>query len=237
MAKVSFSDLIVFENDDFVLVNKPCGIATLDDRASETNLLQMAREVYEDIQACHRLDKETSGTLAFAKNPEAYRHLAMQFERRKVNKIYHAICDGVVDFKDKLFDAGITTLNKGIVRIDKKDGKPAQTLFNTLEVYRQHTLVEARPITGRMHQIRIHLSFQKSPITGDETYGGKPLYLSSLKRKFNLKKESEEQPIMERVALHARALEFSLMNDERINVESPYPKDLDVSIKQLRKNS
>lgn len=237
MAKIDFSDLIVFENDDFVLVNKPCGIATLEDRSSETNLLLLAREAYGDIQACHRLDKETSGTLAFAKNPEAYRHLAMQFERRKVNKIYHAICDGVHDFKDKLFDAGIAVLNKGVVRIDKKDGKPAQTLFNTLEVYHQHTLVEARPITGRMHQIRIHLSFQKAPITGDETYGGKPLYLSSLKRKFNLKKETEEKPIMNRVALHARALEFSLMNDERIIVESPYPKDLEVSIKQLRKNS
>ncbi|MDN4166892.1 RNA pseudouridine synthase [Cytophagales bacterium LB-30] len=236
MPKWNFTDLIAFENDDYLLVNKPSGISTLDDRGGEPHLLALGKEIHPDLQACHRLDKETSGTLAFAKNPEAYRALAMQFERRQVNKIYHAICDGLHDFDQQMVNAGISMLTKGIVKIDKKDGKPATTIFNTLDVYKAHTLMECRPVTGRMHQIRIHLAYLKASITGDTQYGGKPLYLSDLKRKFNLKKDTEELPIMQRVALHAQALEFTLLNGEKIKVESPYPKDMAVAIKQLEKN-
>src|SRR6476469_110324 len=100
MIRPNFKDLIVFENDDFILINKPPYIATLDERNASArdnslSILRLAKAYSEDAQVCHRLDKETSGVLAIAKNPEAYRHLSMQFERRKVEKVYHAVVDGI----------------------------------------------------------------------------------------------------------------------------------------------
>ncbi len=91
------------------------------------------------------------------------------------------------------------------------------------------------PITGRMHQIRIHLSCLKAPIVNDPQYGGEPIYLSSIKRKFNLKEGTEEQALIQRVALHAHSLSFFLMDGEGIRVEAPYPKDMEVLVKQLDK--
>jgi RluA family pseudouridine synthase len=235
-SKLTIPDIILFEDENFVLVNKPPFLSTLEDRHEPVNLLALARAYTADAQVCHRIDKDTSGVLAIAKNPGAYRHMSLQFEKREVNKIYHAIVDGIHNFKDVLVDAPIVKQDDGIVKI-KKDGKPAQTYFTSLKSYKLHTLVECRPITGRMHQIRIHLTTLKAPITGDDTYGGKPFYLSSVKRGFNLKKETEEQPIMKRMALHAYALEFQDMAGNMQKVEAPYPKDIQALIRQLEANT
>jgi 23S rRNA-/tRNA-specific pseudouridylate synthase len=163
--------------------------------------------------------------------------MSLQFEKRTVSKIYHAIVDGIHNFQDMLVDAPILKMDDGVVRINKREGKTAQTYFTSLKPYRFHTLMECRPVTGRMHQIRIHLTTLNAPITGDETYGGKQFFLSSVKRGFNLKKLTEEQPIMKRMALHARGLRFSDMKDVPRYVEAPYPKDLAALIKQLEANS
>jgi RluA family pseudouridine synthase len=235
-SKLTIPDIILFEDENFVLVNKPPFLSTLEDRHEPVNLLALARAYTADAQVCHRIDKDTSGVLAIAKNPEAYRHMSLQFEKREVNKIYHAIVDGIHNFKDVLVDAPIVKQDDGIVKI-KKDGKPAQTYFTSLKSYKLHTLVECRPITGRMHQIRIHLTTLKAPITGDDTYGGKPFYLSSVKRGFNLKKETEEQPIMKRMALHAYALGFQDMAGNTQKIEAPYPKDIQALIRQLEANT
>lgn len=236
--RFDFADLILFENEDYILVNKPAGVASLDERNADNpnSLLRLARAYTHDAQLCHRLDKETSGVLAIAKNPEAYRHLSMQFEHRQVSKRYHAVVDGCHRFEDVSVYLPILPLRDGMVKIDRQAGKIAETIVNTLAIYRDHTLVECEPITGRMHQIRIHMACLKAPIVADELYGGKPLYLSSLKRKFNLKKETEEQPLIKRVALHARSLYFTLLNGEPIQTTAPYPKDMEVLIKQLEKN-
>ncbi len=236
MKKLNFKDIILFENENYLLVSKPAHVATLEDRNDPLNMLGWAREYADDAQACHRLDKETSGVLAFAKHPEAYRHLAIQFESRQVQKVYHAIADGIHEFRDQQVSLPIKLLGKGIVQISRQEGKPAETWLNTLQAYRQHTLVECKPVTGRMHQIRIHLSALKAPISGDETYGGQPLLLSKLKRKFNLKSGTEELPVIKRVALHAFELRFADINGEPLAVQAPYPKDFAVAVKQLEKN-
>ncbi|HEY9004745.1 RluA family pseudouridine synthase [Ohtaekwangia sp.] len=235
--KINFEDIILFEDDDFVLINKPPFVSTLEDRHDKVNLLALAREYRGDAQVCHRLDKDTSGVLAIAKNPEAYRHMSMQFEKREVNKVYHAIVDGIHNFKDNLVDLPILKQDDGMVKISKREGKPAQTYFTSLQSYKLHTLVECRPVTGRMHQIRIHLATLKASITGDELYGGKPFFLSSVKRGFNLKKQTEEQPIMKRMALHAYALTFTDCKGVTQTVKAPYPKDMQALIKQLESNS
>jgi RluA family pseudouridine synthase len=233
---IKFRDLLLWEDHDYMVVNKPPFIATLEDRSDPLNLLALAREYVPEAQACHRLDKDTSGLLVFAKNPEAYRNLSIQFEKRQVQKFYHAVVDGIHDFKSQLVDAPIFKSADGIVKISKRDGKPAQTYFSTITAYRLHTLVECRPITGRMHQIRIHLSLLDASITGDEQYGGKPFLLSSVKRGFNLKKFSEEQPLIKRMALHARKLIFNDLGGKEVTVEAPYPKDFHALIRQLELN-
>lgn len=238
MKKTDFSDLILFENEDFFLINKHPHTATLDERHDDKgdSMLRQAKAYWPDAQVGHRLDKETSGVLIFAKHPAAYRHISMQFEHREVTKIYHAVVGGIHDFQGVLVNLPILPLKIGVVKIDKTEGKLSETVFNTLEIYKAHTLVECIPFTGRMHQIRIHLQCLKAPIVMDELYGGPKIFLSDIKRKFNIAKNTEEQALISRVALHARALNFSLMNGERQMVEAPYPKDMDALIKQLVKN-
>ncbi|MCC9165926.1 RluA family pseudouridine synthase [Pontibacter harenae] len=232
-----FKDLIIFENDEYLVVNKPPFLATLEDRTpNTTNLLKLAKQHNPDLQACHRLDKDTSGCLVFAKSPETYRHVAMQFEAREVYKVYHAVANGIHKFEDELVNRSIFPSAKGVAKLTPK-GKPAETYFTTLENYSRHTLVECMPVTGRLHQIRIHLSFLKAPIVGDELYGGENVYLSSLKRGFNLKQQTEEQPLIKRFALHSQTIGFTLLDGEKVKVEAPYPKDFAVLVKQLRAHS
>ena len=195
----------------------------------------MAREVEPDPQVCHRLDKDTSGVLAIARNPVAYRHLSLQFEHREVSKVYHAVADGRHDFDNVVVNKSILKMNDGTVKLAGA-GKEAETSFKTIANYSHHTLIECRPVTGRMHQIRIHLSSLGAPITGDEMYGGKPFLISSIKRNFKVKKETEELPLMKRMALHAFSLEFSGLDGQKIITEAPYPKDFTALVKQLSAN-
>ena len=235
--KLRFEELVLWQDDNFVVVNKPPFISTLQDRIEKVNLLAIAREHIADAQVCHRLDKDTSGALAIARNPEAYRHLSMQFEHRQVTKIYHAIVDGIHHFDNILVDEPILKQDDGIAKISRREGKPAQTWFTSLKSYRNNTLVECRPITGRMHQIRVHLALLEAPITGDVTYGGKPFFLSAIKRGFNLKKLTDEQPLMKRMALHAFSLEFEDLSGVRQKIIAPYPKDIQALIRQLELNN
>lgn len=235
MKKADFHKWIIYEDADYLAVNKPSFISTLADRNDETHLLAIAKSHYSDAQVCHRLDKETSGVLVLSKHNEAYRHLAMQFEHRQVDKLYHAVVDGLHAFQNETIELAIKKLSDGTVII-ARDGKEASTSFTTLQAYKKHTLVACRPITGRMHQIRIHLSSLMAPITGDQIYGGKPAFLSDIKRKFNLKKNEEEQPLIKRVALHAFELEFAGLRGKKVCVNAPYSKDFQALIRQLSAN-
>lgn len=235
-SRFTFEDSILFEDDHYVLVNKPPFVSTLEDRHDPVNILRLARQYTSDAQVCHRLDKDTSGVLAIAKDPEAYRHLSIQFEKRQVEKNYHAIVDGIHNFKNQLVDLPILKQDDGVVKISKRDGKPAQTYFTTLKSFKAHSLIECRPVTGRMHQIRIHLASAGASITGDDQYGGKPFLLSEIKRGFNLKKNSEEESFMKRMALHAYALTFQDLDGNTQKVEASYPKDFQALIRQLESN-
>ncbi|MFM1913726.1 MAG: rRNA pseudouridine synthase [Bacteroidota bacterium] len=237
--KIQFKDLILFENDNYLIINKPAGISSLDERGDSTvkGIIRLAKEYSEDAQLGHRLDKETSGCLVIAKNPEAYRHISMQFEHREVNKKYHAVVEGQQEWDGILVNFPILPLKDGKVIIDRHNGKHAETWFQSLRVYRNCSLVECMPITGRMHQIRIHLTCLKAPILMDSTYGGPEIYLSDLKRNFSLGKGKEENPLIKRVALHAYSIQFKDLNNEIIEIQAPYPKDFEVLIKLLEKYS
>lgn len=237
MKKINFKDIILFEDDNYIVVNKPPFISTLEDRTSPINILDIARQYNSEIQICHRLDKETSGALVIAKNNEAYRNIAIQFEHRQVDKIYHAVVEGIHNFEPIKVSAPILLLRKAKVAISFSEGKPSETLVRTKKAFKRHTLVECKPLTGRMHQIRIHMAYLKAPLAGDELYGGKIVMLSDLKKRFNVTKGEEETPLFSRVALHAYSIQFTNVDGQTIFVEAPYPKDFEVFLKQLEKNS
>ena len=195
------------------------------------------REIHPEIKVCHRIDKETSGVLLFAKNLSAYSHAVSQFEKRKVYKEYHAVVEGNLNISNVDVNEPIRVLGNGKVCEDRIEGKPANTSFSTLEMFRTTTLLKCVPRTGRMHQIRIHVAGSGNPIICDEIYGGKPFYLSSIKKKFSLKQNTEEEPLIKRFALHAQKLILTTINDEEITIEAPYPKDFKVLLTQLRGNA
>jgi 23S rRNA pseudouridine955/2504/2580 synthase len=236
MNLLSVSNWVIWEDENWMALNKPPLIATLADRTSEINVLSRVRSVYPDAQVCHRLDKETSGVLLVAKNAAAYRHASLQFQHRQVEKVYHAVVHGQHHFKDLAVEIPLETRRGTVVRAVTRGGKKALTHFQTLKIYRQHTLVECRPVTGRTHQVRVHLAYAGAPIVGDLTYGGRPFFLSEIKSTFRIKKGEAEKPLMDRVALHAYSLVFSDLSGDRRTITAPYPKDFRAMIRQLEQN-
>lgn len=231
-----WEDIILYEDAHLLVVNKPPFISTLDDRQGDDfNMLRIAKEKYGDIQVCYRLDKETSGVLVYAKTPEIYREVAIAFEKREVDKTYHAVIEGNHRFEELKIDLPILNLGNKNVKIDKTRGKDALTYFNSLDYFQHYTLIECKPVTGKMHQIRIHLASQLAAIVGDVAYGGKPLYLSEIKKKgYSLSKGKEEQPLIKRFALHARALGIQIQGENHL-FEAPYPKDFEVLLRNLER--
>lgn len=231
-----FEELIIHEDDDLIVVNKPPFVASLDSReGEEVNILRLARRYHADAQVCHRLDKDTSGVLLIAKNPDTYRLISIEFEKRRVDKIYHAIIEGTHTFQDLKVDLPILNQGNKNVSIDRANGKHAETIFNSIRYFKHYTLVECKPITGRMHQIRIHLATQRASIVGDAMYRGKPVYLSQIKKRgFTMSRNGEELPIMKRFALHSKSVAFSIAGKE-CSFEADYPKDFATLLKQLEK--
>ncbi|UXP32575.1 RNA pseudouridine synthase [Reichenbachiella agarivorans] len=231
----NISDIIVYEDDRYLVINKPTMISTLEDRSDPRNILSMFREVYPEITVCHRLDKETSGALLLAKDEEAYRAAALKFEAREVNKIYHALVEGRFTEDTIQVDMGLRVAGSGRVKVDPKRGKEATTLFRAKAYYGNYTLIEAKPISGRRHQIRAHLSYLEYPICGDTYYGGLPIFLSKIKKKYKLSDDKEERPLFDRVALHAYEIEINPFGDKIIKVACDYPKDMDMILKKIEK--
>ncbi len=224
---------IIAETDHWVAINKPPYVPSLPERGKYTaeSVLEWSKKRWPDSILCHRIDRETSGALLIAKDAETYRHVSMQFEKRQIEKIYHAIVDGVVEFQDFWVDLPINTDNLNNIKIDKQFGKLAQTHFQTLETFRHFTLLECKPKTGRLHQIRVHLSSQNAKIAADELYGSKTPMLSLVKRKIS----GEDRPLIQRFALHARELVFKDLENQTISIQAEYPNDFGVFLKLLDK--
>ncbi len=237
MKHIKFKDILLHEDENLMVVNKPAFLPSLDERSGEgQSLLRMAKRYCPDAQLCHRLDRETSGVLIIAKNNGTYRHISMQFENRKIEKTYHAIVDGIVNFDAIKVDLPIRVDKSNRVNIDPINGKPATTYFNTLKHFNNFTLIECHPISGRMHQIRIHLASQNAVITGDEAYRGKLPYLSKFKRHYKFPQWEHERPIAQRFLLHAAKISFTAINNENVTIKAPYAKDFEAFLKIVKRN-
>ena len=236
---MSLKDWIILENDDLITLNKPSGLLSIPDReGKEVSLKKLLIEKYGQIFTVHRLDKDTSGVIIFAKNEEVHKHLSHQFEERQTEKIYFGLVLGSLAEKKGTIDAPIAEhpVKKGLMNVHR-NGKESITDYEVLEDFKIFSWVQFQIHTGRTHQVRVHAKHIGHPIVCDDLYGdGKPILLSSLKHKFKLSKnELEERPLLNRLALHALSLRFLNTNGEMIRLEAPLPKDLKALLQQLRK--
>lgn len=231
---------IIFENDFFVAINKPSGLLSVPDRKqSEPSLKDFLLQKYGTIYTVHRLDKGTSGLIVFAKDETTHKTLSQLFESREVEKQYVGLVNGALMNEQGSVDAAIMMhpADNGTM-ITHTKGKPSLTDYTLIESFRFFSWVQFQIHTGRTHQIRVHMKHIGNSIVCDELYGdGKPLLLSSFKKKFNLsKKEDEEKPMLNRLALHSCKLQF-IFNNESICLEAEPPKDLRATLQQLRKHN
>lgn len=235
---LKIEDLIIFENSDFVAVNKPSGLLTIPDREGNVGLKNMLKEKYGEIYTVHRLDRDTSGIVVFAKNDQTHKALSQQFENRETSKIYNGFVLGVPFQTNGVINEPIAEhpVKKGMMTVYRK-GKESITEYDVLESFRLYSWMQFRILTGRTHQIRVHMKHLGNPIVCDELYGdGKPVFISTIKRNYKLSKiEEEERPILSRLALHAAQLKFTL-NGEVFELKAELPKDLRALLQQLQKN-
>lgn len=217
---------IIFENDDLIVVNKPAGMVVHPAAGHASGTLVNAVLGYDpDMEGIggeerpglvHRLDKETSGLIVLAKNERAHNWLQDQFRLRKVEKTYLALVDGKPPTPAGRVEAPIgrdPRHRKKMAVVSAGKGREAVSEYKTLEAFKEHTLLEFHPHTGRTHQIRLHCAFLGCPIVGDSVYG---------KAKFTVE--------INRHFLHAAKLSIVLPNEKELRV---FEADLPDELKQV----
>jgi 23S rRNA pseudouridine1911/1915/1917 synthase len=229
----------LLETDDFIALDKPAGLLSIPDReGKEPSLKSQLRATYGDIFTVHRLDRDTSGAIIFARNEATHKYLSKIFEERNVEKIYAGIVQGTPPQQTATIDLPIMEhpTKPGIMVINRR-GKPSLTDYEVMEAIGPYSLLQFRIHTGRTHQIRIHMQSIGHPIACDDTYGdGKPIFLSGIKRNFKLSRSEEaERPLLARLALHSQLLRFTDPTGNTHTIEAPLPKDLRALLQQLRK--
>lgn len=235
------ADHVIFQNEDFVAVNKPAGLLTIPDReGKEVSLKTVLKMAFGEIFTVHRLDRDTSGLVVFALNEKTHKHLSQQFEARETTKIYQGLVLGKPVDAEGTINEPIAEhpTKRGMMTVWRK-GKESITEYNVLETFRLFSWVQFRILTGRTHQIRVHMKHLGHPIACDALYGdGKPLLLSQIKTKFKLSQaDEEERPLLNRLALHSAQLSFRDLSGKTVSLEAPLPKDLRATINQLAKGS
>jgi len=182
----------------------------------------------------HRLDKDTTGLILMAKEDSTHRHLARQFEQRRVEKTYVAVVRGEVNFDSDYVELPLGPHPKDRLRVTvrKETGKEASTFYQVAERYRGYSFLRVHPKTGRTHQIRVHLAAVGHPVVGDVLYGGPRL----LARDLGAGELPPEEPLMERQALHAEELTFfHPVARKKVTFRAPWPPDLQRLVDLLRR--
>ncbi|MBI5435168.1 MAG: RluA family pseudouridine synthase [Planctomycetes bacterium] len=246
--------LVVLREDEHVIaIDKPSGLAVEPERdvmrpSLLGGLVELSRARGAGIagrgefrpRLVHRLDKETSGVVLFAKTLEAEQKLREGFDGGTVHKEYLALVEGEHPLPDGEsavldFPIGGDRRKSGLMCVTD-EGKPARTEISVAERFHGYTLLRARPLTGRTHQIRVHLSHEGFPLAVDPFYGRqRTLLLSQLKNDYRKKRGEEERPLIDRTTLHAAAIEYEGVDGARVRVEAPLPKDFSRALKQLAK--
>ena len=242
---------VLHEDDHLLALDKPAGLLISPDRLAPERP-SLVKLLHDAIAAgkqwahernisylanAHRLDVEASGVLLLAKNKPALVALADQFGSEKPVRKYVALVQGVPPDDSFVVEEKIAPhpLKAGLMRIDPRNGKKSRTEFAVLERFSRWSLVCCVLRMERAQQTRLHLSHAGFAVVGDETYGGKNLWLSRLKRDFRLKPGREERPLISRTALHLEELDIvHPATQQTTSIKSELPKDLRVALKYLR---
>lgn len=240
---------VLYRGDGLLAIHKPAGLPVEPSRWGEhpdhlggavldwaEQHLQQGELLEQRPRALHRIDLGTSGVVLYALSLDAERHYRALFEQRQVEKVYHAVVLGEVREAGRV-EAPLELVQGGKrSQIARRGGKDAITAYQPLQRFRGFTLIEARPLTGRMHQIRVHLASLGHPLLVDPLYGGRErVLLSELKAGYRPKAGREERPLLNRLSLHAAAITVTTPAGDPLTVEAPHPKDLRVLLKQLEK--
>lgn len=221
---------VIFEDEQVLIVNKPAGMVVHPSAGHAGGTLVHAALAHApDIEGVggeirpgvvHRLDKDTSGLIILAKNDSAHRFIQQQFKNRKVEKTYLALVDGRPPTPDGRIEAPIGRdphNRKRMAVLPPGRGRSATSIYHTAETYEEYTLLEVRPLTGRTHQIRLHLDFIGCPVVGDQQYG-----------------KRSSRRLLPRQFLHAYKLRFVLPGDDQpTEFTAPLPEALQRFLQQL----
>ena len=231
----------LYEDEDIIVVNKPTGVLVIPDRFDENqpSLNKVLEAKFKTkVWVVHRLDRETSGVVLFAKNEDTHKYLSQLFEKHEIGKFYAGIVHGRVMPEQGSIDAAIIEhpVIKGKM-ITAKKGKASLTDYRVVEQWPLYALVQCQIHTGRTHQIRVHMQSLGHPIICDPLYGdGKPFLVSTIKKKYRVSdKDEEERPLLHRLALHAYRLHFFKKDGKEVIAEATMPKDMLACINQLNK--
>ncbi len=208
-------NLVLWVDEALLVIDKPAGLPTLPDGYNKTapHVRSVLEPHFGRVWIVHRLDKLTSGVLALARSAEAHRSLNAQFDRHEVIKIYHALVEGSPAWEEQTVDAPLRADGDRLHRtVLYSRGKPAITHLRLLQRWKGYCLVEARPETGRTHQIRAHLASLGLPLAGDRLYGSKAPFPAQAETPFRW------------IGLHAWSLELMHpLTKQRQIFEAPYP--------------
>lgn len=233
---------IISEDDEILVISKQAGVLTIPDRYNRAlpNIYRILTEKYGNIYTVHRLDRDTSGVMVFAKTPEAHRHMNLQFDNQQVGKFYHLVLAGVVNKDEMKIDIPVAAdPSKPGLSFPSARGKESLTILKVLKRFRSSTLVECELVTGRHHQLRVHCATIGHPLLLDPEYAGTTdFYVSSIKRRFKLGKRQEEKPIISRLTMHSKKITFDHPSGSgSVSFEAEYPKDFSALLQALGKYS
>jgi 23S rRNA pseudouridine1911/1915/1917 synthase len=243
---------VLYEDAHLLALDKPSGLLTSPanaepDRPNLTTLLQAGIERgspwakqggWAYLMPAHREDAEVSGVLLLAKSKRVLATLADWFNSERLGACYLALAQGTPPENKFTADAKIARhpTRPGWMRVDSQRGKRSRTIFEVREKFAGFTLLRCEALTRRPHQIRVHLRYAGFPAVGDTAYGGRALFLSSLKRDYRLKPNQAERPLISRPALHAESLTLPHpVTGAALTIAAPWPKDLTVAVKYLRR--
>ncbi|CCO58438.1 23S rRNA pseudouridine(955/2504/2580) synthase RluC [Vibrio nigripulchritudo] len=218
---------IIFEDDHMLILNKPSGIAVHGGSGLKFGAIEALRALRPDarfLELVHRIDRDTSGILLVAKKRSALRHLQAQFREKTVQKYYFALVMGQWKSSCRVVNAPLLKNEvNSIVRVNPK-GKPSETRFKVLEKFEQATLIQASPITGRTHQIRVHTQYTGHPIGWDDRYGDPRFDAYTAKVGLN------------RLFLHAANIKFEHPGSgDKVDISAPMGDKLEKVLTGLRK--
>ncbi|MEJ5351570.1 MAG: RluA family pseudouridine synthase [Melioribacteraceae bacterium] len=212
---------ILYEDNNVIAVDKPEGISSIkeSDKSIETVHSILQKKYEEKLFIVHRLDKDVSGVLIFAKNSSMHKFLNQQFENHLVEKNYVALVHGILKEDSGLINKKIRQFGSGRMGIDEVQGKESRTKFNVIERFNSYTLLKLTPETGRRHQLRVHLYSIGHPIVGDLKYG-----------------EKNSQKNFSRLMLHAEEIEFFVEEKKKVKIKSPLPESFINILNEIRKD-